>query len=180
MLDSSSEMPDVPLPDYGVWTGHRVPEDRSSWHDAIRCFYEYWLSIKPAGRLPGRQHLAPEDLRASLRRVFLVDVCRDPLRFRYRLVGSEVVWSRQRDPTGHWLDEVHPNGSLKPILADRYRFIAETGCATWRRGPSVWLRDVGHCFVENCLVPLARDGETVDMIFGISIPFDSQGRELRL
>jgi hypothetical protein len=173
-------MPDVPLPDYGVWTGHRIPEDRSGWHGAIRRFYDYWFAMTPPGRLPGRQHIAPEDLVALLPRVFLIDVWRDPLRFRYRLVGTEVVWSRQRDPTGRWLDEVHPEGPLKPIIADRYRFIAQTGSATWRRGPSVWLRGAEHCVVENCLVPLARDGKTVDMIFGISIVFDKEGNELRI
>src|SRR5205814_2498609 len=47
--------------DYGAWTGYRIPEDRSEWHPLVRSFFEYWLSVSPPGRLPGRQHIAPED-----------------------------------------------------------------------------------------------------------------------
>ena len=37
---------DVPgTMDFGVWTGHRIPDDRSSWHPLVRRFYEYWRSI---------------------------------------------------------------------------------------------------------------------------------------
>ena len=48
--------------DYGVWTGYRIPDDRADWHPLVRGFYEYWISVSPAGRLPGRQHIAPEEV----------------------------------------------------------------------------------------------------------------------
>src|SRR5262245_24319768 len=79
--------------DFGIWTDHRVPQDRSAWHPMVQRFYDYWLSVAPPDRLPGRQHIAPEDLIPLLPRLWLLDVYRDPLRFRYRLVGTAVVKS---------------------------------------------------------------------------------------
>jgi PAS domain-containing protein len=165
-------------PDYGIWTDHRIPDDRSDWHPMVRSFYEYWLAAAPPGRLPGRQHIAPEDLVPCLPRVWLLEVHRDPLRLRFRLAGTQVAWSVGSDPTGQWLEEVHPDGVLKPTAMDRYRFAVETGKPTWRRGRSVWNRDPRHHSLENCHAPLARDGETVDMIFCLTVLFDARGQEI--
>ena len=175
-LDPAGDAPDST--DYGIWTGHRIPADRSSWHPLVRQFYEYWVSIAPAGRLPGRQHIVPEDIVPLLSRLWMLDVFRDPLRFRYRLVGTDITRSVQRELTGMWLDEAQPQSLRNPNLRDRHRFILETGQPTWRRGNTLWDRDPNHRLVENCLAPLASDGETVDKIIAVSVIFDAGGREL--
>ncbi len=164
--------------DFGVWTGHRIPEDRSSWHPLVRRFYEYWRAAAPPGRLPGRQHIAPEDIVPLLSRLWILDVFRDPLRFRYRLVGTDITRSVQRELTGQWLDEAQPELMRNASLRDRYRFMLTTGQATWRRGQTLWYRDPTHRIVENCLAPLAADGVTVDKIIAVSVQFDANGREL--
>lgn len=164
--------------DYGVWTDYRMPGDHSSWHPAVRQFYEYWRSVAPPGRLPGRQHIKPEDIVPLLPRVFILDVFRDPFRLRYRLAGTEVVRSVQCELTGRWVDEVQPETLTQPRLLDPYRFIVETGQATWRRGPTLWSRDPQHYLTENCLVPLAADGETVDKIFAVVLVFTKEGKEV--
>jgi hypothetical protein len=113
-----------------------------------------------------------------LPRLWMVDVFREPLRFRYRLVGTEITRSVHREMTGRWLDEVQPEFERTPMLRDRYRYIVGTGRPTWRRGATYWDRDPTHRTTENCLVPLAADGETVDKIFAVSVLFDANGREL--
>src|SRR5580704_11906069 len=77
--------------DYGEWTGHRIPDDRSFWHPLVQQCYDYWLSTAPPGGLPGRQHIAPEKMAAWLSRLWLLDIHRDPLRYRLRVCGSAVV-----------------------------------------------------------------------------------------
>ena len=166
--------------DFGIWTDHRIPQDRSAWHPMVRRFYDYWISAAPPARLPGRQHIAPEDLIPLLPHLWLLDVYRDPLRFRYRLVGTSVVKSLRRELTGQWLDEVQPESVSNPALRDRYRFVAETGRPTWRHGPTLWERDPVHRAVENCFVPLAANGETVDKIFAMGVIFGINGQEIRL
>jgi PAS domain len=163
---------------FGAWTDHQIPEDRSGWHPMVRRFYEYWLSVAPPGHLPGRQHIQPEDLVPLLPRLWMVDVFRDPLRFRYRLVGTKIVQSVDCELTGRWLDEVQPEVVANPMARDRYRFVAETGRPTWRRGPIYWKRDPKQQTIENCMVPLAADGVTVDKIFAVSVAFDANGREV--
>jgi hypothetical protein len=108
----------------------------------------------------------------------MLDVHRDPLRYRYRLYGTALVRSVHSDATGRWMDEVEPRSVSDPILRDRFRFIAETGRPTWRRGQTSWSRDPLHRMVENCMVPLAADGTTVDIIMGLVLLFDSAGREI--
>lgn len=174
--------PPPPIPPetdrYGAWTDYSVPEDRSGWHGLVRDFYEYWLSITPPGRLPGRQHVAPEDLRAMLSRLSLVDVYRGPLRYRYRVCGTAVVHSLGREVTGAWLDEAHPELLVARESRERFRFMVETRTATWRRGAPLWKRTPEHSRVESCIVPLARDGRDVDQLFGILVTFDRNGKPI--
>jgi hypothetical protein len=164
--------------DYGLWTGYRIPEDRSGWHPLVRAFYEYCVSISPPDRLPGRQHIAPEDVPSLWSRMWMLDVHRNPLRYRYRLCGTEMVRSLGREVTGAWLDEAHPQLIENPQSRERFRFIAETGQPTWRRGSPLWTRDPEHRIIETCIVPLAADGFTVDKIVGLSVMFDNRGRPL--
>src|SRR5687767_4446176 len=84
--------------EFGVWTGYRIPEDRTDWHPLVRRLYEYWLSRAPdgpapGGRLPGRQHIVAEDIAPLWSRAWMLDVFRDPLRYRYRLCGTDMVRS---------------------------------------------------------------------------------------
>ena len=69
--------------DYSVWTGYHIPGDRAGWHPLVCEFYDYWVAAAPAGQLPGRQHIHPEEIPGFLSRMFMLDVSRDPLRFRY-------------------------------------------------------------------------------------------------
>jgi len=99
-----------------------------------------------------------------------------PLRHRYRLVGTAEVGTLGREVTGKWLDDVHPEFKDDPLLTARDRSIAETGQPTWRRDPVRWTHDHLHRLVENCLVPLASDGQTVDIILAISVLFYADDR----
>ena len=167
-----------PADNYGVWTGYRIPEDRAAWHPLVREFYQYCASLAPEGQLPGRQHIQPEEIPGFLSRLFMLDVSRDPLRCRYRLCGTELVRSLGREVTGMWLDEAHPQLLEKPESCERFRFMVETGRATWRKGPPIWSRHPDHRTIETCIVPLAADGRTVDKMLGFCLLFDSQGRAI--
>ena len=114
-------------PSYGEWADFEVPDDRSGWNADCRAFYDCWLRISPPGRLPGRQHVSPFDIVPLLPRVWLLDVVRDPLRFRYRLVGTGEVRTLGREVTGQWIDEAHPEFLTNASLQARYRYMAECG-----------------------------------------------------
>lgn len=128
----------------------------------------YWRSIHPApDRLPGRQHVEPTLLSDVLRWIWLVDVQRAPMRFRYRLVGTghrEVIG---KDLTGRWIDEAFPDFPRMQGYAD---FLAVAGGepSYCRRRPEF---PVGEKYVsmERLLLPLARDGVSVEMMLGVTL-----------
>ena len=51
------------------------------------------------------------------------------------------------------------------------------GVATYRRGQVVAIHHKEHLTVENCMVPLARDGSMVEMIVGCSVLYRLDGSE---
>ena len=53
--------------------------------------YRYWLSLKGDRSLPRRAELDPIDFAYALDNIMLIDVLRDPLRFRVRLHGRELI-----------------------------------------------------------------------------------------
>ena len=128
----------------------------------------YWQSIRPApDRLPGRQHVEPSDLAELLRWVWLVDVQREPPRFRYRLIGTGHRQVMGKDFTGRWIDDVFPDFPQMQGYADFLAVMAGE-LRHMRRRPEF---PVGEKFVamERLLLPLARDGVTVDMMLGFTL-----------
>jgi hypothetical protein len=80
--------------------------------------------------------------------------------------------------TGQWFDDVHPRLKQNPAHLDRYRHMAESGRPTYRKGVVNFAHKREHARVENCLVPLALDGRSVDIIAAGSVLYLSNGREI--
>ena len=134
----------------------------------IAELHGYWHSIHPKGRLPGRQHFDPVDVPHVLPWIWLVEFERHPLRYRYRLVGTEHVLALGRDPTGHWLDEVHPRftkSSGHPQFAAAVAR-AEIG---FHKGNTASYRGREMKRVERLILPLARNGHDIDMLLGLTV-----------
>jgi hypothetical protein len=72
----------------------------------VHRLHGYWRSkIGAQGSVPRRSDIDPTELPDLLPNLMLLDVERDPLRFRYRLVGTRVVDFSYHDFTGTYLDE---------------------------------------------------------------------------
>ena len=72
----------------------------------LRRLYDYWMVKKAARRFPGHRDVDPLDFAYVLGHVMLVDVLRDPLRFRVRVHGSEMARQAGYDLTGKFLDDL--------------------------------------------------------------------------
>lgn len=72
--------------------------------------FAYWRSIFPVKGWPGRQHFDPVDIPHLLRMLALVDVVRDngTVRYRFRLLGTDLTTRAGRDMTGRWMEECFP------------------------------------------------------------------------
>jgi hypothetical protein len=136
----------------------------------IEALHRYWRDIRPAQSLmPGRQHLDPAAIPALLPTIRLYDVHRDPWRFRYRLVGTELVRVLGRDPTGSWFDDQLANDGGTRSRVDLI-FVAEGRGISYRRGfPLHFQPDKHHLSSERILLPLARNGSDVDIVLGCTV-----------
>jgi len=148
----------------------RVPDN---CHPKVRAIVDYWLSIHPKKGLPGRQHFDPRCVPKLLSNIWLIDVVRDPLRFRFRLFGSRIVDYAGEDNTGKWVDERWPDFDAE-VLKD----IIKTKMPSWSRGPSVFRPEKDYYELERVRLPLAQDGETVDIILVLTLFFDRDGKEI--
>ena len=110
-------------------------------------------------------------------RTWMLDVLREPLRYRYRLVGTKEVETLQREVTGQMFEEVHSHSYDRQETTGRFLESVQDGVATYRKGNLVALHKKEHVAVENCIVPMARDGALVDLLIGYSILYRSDGRE---
>jgi hypothetical protein len=153
--------------------------DRSQLHPDCGKLLDYWLSLHPPQKLPGRQHLEPTDIAPLLPHIRLVEVHRTPLRFRYRLLGTHVDSVHGRSLKGQWLDEAYADDAQGVTLIADYREVVEVAAPTWRRGRPRVLPDPNCAELEVLRLPLAADGRTVDMILAISLYFDRAGQLLK-
>ena len=125
----------------------------------------YWQELRQGRRLPARADLDPTAIPKLLTGVLLVDVLRNPLDFRYRLVGSDIDSISHRNFRGVSFSEILHMRRGNRLWA-QYEEVAETGRPLWSEVPYVgadpFIRRMLHC-----LMPLAADGVTVDMIFAV-------------
>lgn len=126
--------------------------------------YRYWDARRDGRPMPRRADIDPVDMRAWLSRMSLIEVDATSKRFRYRLVGTEVVALRGFDPTGRSVEAAWPAEDAEMARA-AYRHVvdqkAPTFCHPAKRGQPE--RDP---IVGVMLLPLSSDGENVDQILG--------------
>ena len=151
--------------------------DPSNPHPKLHGLLHSWRGLHRDGRLPGRHDFDPAAHAILLPNLTLVEVHRDPLRFRYRLLGSRVDTVLGQNLTGLWLDRHYGDGCA---VLQQYVEVVETRQPFWRRGVP-HLSPMGHCAtIEVLRLPLASDGARVDRVLSASIYFDESGRELEV
>lgn len=144
--------------------------DPAAWDVRVRQLYEHWQSIHPApGVLPGRQHFDPLLVPQLLPWIWLVDIHRAPLRFKFRLYGTQHILPSGGDHTGKWIDEAYPNFVTSDVYPDYVR-VAEEGVPSYRKGNASY-HAPDYKIIERIMLPLAADGRTVDMIMAITVYF---------
>lgn len=140
-------------------------------HPRFRRLADYLAAKAAPGKLPGRQHIDPVELFDMLPYLILIDVIREgggELRYRIRLMGTEVVALAGSDGTGKFVEDVLTDPEEGAKIITRYEEILRT------REPQYWQGVLAvpgrkHMAYERIAFPLSRDGENVDMfilVFG--------------
>jgi hypothetical protein len=139
---------------------------------AVRAHEElfaYWASLKEGALLPGRRDLDPAGIKRLLPTVSLIDVIPNAgeaaPEFRMRLAGTGLYGVYGREITGKRLGDIYNHAA-----ADYWR--VELGKVVTERRPAVgahnlaW-RGASHLSILWLRLPLATDGDRVDMILGL-------------
>jgi hypothetical protein len=127
----------------------------------LQRLYAFWSDQRGERVGPPRAAFDPVTLRYVLGNLLLIDVLYDPLRFRYRLIGTNIVQRVGLDLTGQFVD-THPEPQFREAALQRYRKVVET------RAPLCGVRnqvfDGRTRRYEVLMLPLSSDGATIDMI----------------
>lgn len=132
----------------------------------LREAYDYWRR-KCAGRaMPSRRDIAPEDMRAFLTHVMLIDVHREPLDFVYRVFGTSIADAHGKEYTGKSARLLEPAGFAE-LVWQQYLEVVE---AKTPRLHAVQ-RAAGARFekYQRLTLPLSSDGAIVDKLLAVSI-----------
>lgn len=154
-------------------------------HPAVCAALDYWRDRAPGpGLLPGRQHIDPQDIPRLLPYIWLLEVhpqagAATMPRLRYRLLGSHVDLGFGASRTGRWMEEIEPRFFIDARLNERYLAVIREGRPDHRRGAVHFAVNGGATTVERVIMPLAADGHRIDMLFGCSVFFGTDGNELR-
>jgi hypothetical protein len=126
----------------------------------IRRLHEYWNERASGRTFPAKRDIDPSELRSCLPYLTLSEIHRDPLRVRYRLVGTEVVWLRGGDVTGRWLHEIDAWGSANIAhFTDCYAEVA-AGRTLVGVTDTLWVNGQERAY-EWIMLPLSEDGRSV-------------------
>jgi hypothetical protein len=150
--------------------GERFPYPRAATNPRFRSLFDYWQSKVVGDHLPGRQHIDPTEMRDLLSNLMLWDVVReaDRVRFRIRLFGTGLYPMWQADLTGKWLEDFVPADKRDDVHAGLMHVVTTRQAQYLTRHLIYPSRNlVAH---ERLMVPLAGDGETVDMLMALYLP----------
>jgi hypothetical protein len=137
----------------------------------FRELLAYWQSKLRAGALPGRRDIDPTELKPRhLSQLLLLDVAEAAApklrrRYRFRVAGTGFSAIAGRDVTGLYYDEIGAPERALPVIraldlvVDRKAPVFLSGRLSIPSQDYVWVKRLG--------LPLAQDGNNVDMILAI-------------
>jgi hypothetical protein len=138
-------------------------------HDhRLRRLYDYWHEKRGSRLMPSREDIDPVDIAFCLGYLCLVDVeAGDPLRFRFRVDGSNCVSISGLEMTGRYVDEI-PLTEYRLIMENAYRQIFLTKAPHYYVDDEIW--DNRRYRTEGVLLPLSNDDDVVNMLIDVVLP----------
>jgi hypothetical protein len=128
----------------------------------------YWKSKREPPAIPGRKDIDPVEIAPKLLpRLFLLDLVDGHQDARYRLVGTALVDWLGRDATGFLISDLYRNdGDMLSKYHEAVRRVATDKQPVYASGSVSWIKNRQFSRFECVFLPLASDGQTVDIILG--------------
>lgn len=132
----------------------------------LRDLFSYWQDKKGDREMPTRADISPTDIINQLSKIVLMDVESEPVRFKFRLVGTDIVKTMGRDVTGEYLDSLSPGSEVN----ERFKWLAENKTSYYLKTQLDWLGRNFQKYHVLCL-PLGDDNGNVNMVMCGVDPF---------
>lgn len=127
----------------------------------LRRLLTDWDDRRRGREFPARADFDPLDLRYIIGNLSLLDVRHEPLRFRYRLHATNVAQRLGYEMTGKPLED-HPPSTREHVERHFVAVVeARVPLTILHRSFAADGRALDH---ESLVLPLSRDGTTIDML----------------
>lgn len=124
---------------------------------------EYWTRIRGDRTMPARADLDPLDIPRMLPDVMLIDVLRDPLDFRYRLVGTGITDRVAAEYAGTRVSEL-PHQKAPSKVHSMFSAVVEERRPICALIPYEGAHKLTRA-TEVLVLPLSSDDQDVDILF---------------
>jgi hypothetical protein len=132
---------------------------------SVAELYEYWRSKLRGRAMPAPADIDPTEIPHLLPGILIAEYVGDPVRVRYRLVGTAQAYYNGLDFTGLHLDEID-FGLENDFVRLVHDTVRRTAAPVF--GQYEWaFRDDIHGFGEFGVFPLSEDGRLVTRCIGI-------------
>jgi hypothetical protein len=127
----------------------------------------YWRKRRGDRPMPARRDFDPAEVPSLLPHLQLIDIVAG--RFRYRLVGTELVQMFGRDYTGEFADELF-HGPRSQMICEVYSAVCEARQPMFLRNRYLTTKNL-DLIANRLYLPLSEDACQVNMILG-AMTFD--------
>ncbi|WP_321397594.1 PAS domain-containing protein [Emcibacter sp.] len=121
--------------------------------------YDHWNDIRGDKPLPSRADFNPAAVAPALPYIFVLEVHKEPMRFKFRLTGTETVEVMGVNAMGHWIDEFPHTEEI----IDRYKWLVENRRPYYNSDRLHWAVKDFHHYTALTL-PFSDDGENVNIL----------------
>lgn len=128
----------------------------------LSSLLSYWHRCRGDRAMPARNDLDPLHIPKLLPSIMLVDVLRNPLDFRYRLIGTRIVERLKVDHTGSRFSDLGQKAPSDPVFTFAAA-IAQEARPGWTEIPYFRPKHLAQPWLLLAM-PLSETGQAVDML----------------
>lgn len=132
--------------------------------DKLRRLHGFWAALKGSRGLPFRADFHPEQLGFILGQITVIEVLRDPLNFRYKLIGTRIEAAGRRGDQGKTVDRIEP-APYRDLADAAYRQVTKDRAPCCQRISYVsYVREEDVISFERIILPFTQSGDEVDVL----------------
>lgn len=145
----------------GLTIGVEIVSTQALQSEKLRRFHQIWTDLKGAGDLPLRAEVSPERLGFMLGHVSIIEVLREPLNFRYKLIGTKIEDAGRHGDQGKTVDQIEP-ACYRDMVSAACRTVVDTAQPLVHQ--VTYLHHQNRVKFERVILPFTVSGGVVEVL----------------